>query len=163
MGRWTGTGAAALAALLGACGGAGDQVATPGGGGGAGGPAGGGTPCGTQEAPAVLELAELSPGMGETVAGQPVVHGFRVVRAPGAFADMNLLFPQAHTAGNLVESELGLGFTFRQDGEDIVYEGAPVSWERAPGHVEMRVATTFTTAEGCWYVFPAPLFSYEVE
>jgi hypothetical protein len=145
--------ALALAATLAVAPGCGDDGADG---------AGGSTPtCGTTANPEVLTVTERSPEAESLVANDAVVHRFRIVNAPGMIQEMQFELPASHTAGAPIPARLA--FTVTQEGSDLVYEGAPLTWTTAPGRVEMRIAGTFQTDDGCVYAFPSPLFAYDLD
>lgn len=127
-----------------------------------GGGAGGSAPsCGTAADPEILTVTERSPEAESLVANDAIVHRFRIVNAPGMIQNMQFELPAAHTAGAPTPAQLT--FTVTQEGSDLVYEAAPLTWANAPGRVEMRVAGSFQTDDGCVYAFPSPLFAYDLD
>lgn len=124
--------------------------------------AGGSTPtCGTTAEPELLTITERSPEAESLVANDAIVHRFRIVNAPGIIQNMQFELPAAHTAGAPIPAQLA--FTVTQEGSDLVYVGAPLTWTTAPGRVEMRIAGSFQTEDGCVYAFPSPLFAYDLD
>lgn len=124
--------------------------------------AGGSAPtCGTTAEPELLTITERSPEAESLVANDAIVHSFRIVNAPGMIQDMQFELPAAHTAGMPIPAQLA--FTVTREGSDLVYVGAPLTWTTAPGRVEMRIAGSFQTDDGCVYAFPSPLFAYDLD
>jgi hypothetical protein len=54
-----------------------------------------------------------------------------------------------------------MSFTATQQGADVRYQAAPVTWSNAPSHVELRVAERYQGSGEC-FVLPDPLFAYDV-
>lgn len=119
-----------------------------------------GAVCGTYANPGVLQLTGLSPAPGSTVLNQGIVHGFVVVDAPAIFTNFTLNLGVSHTAG--ISSPADLKFTVTGSGSDLVYQLTVDAWAHAPGHVELEASGGYETLKGCSWVFPTPLFSYDV-
>ncbi len=139
-----------ISVLLGACG---------------GGDSGGGVDantvvCGTHDDPGVLQVIDILPALGSTVVNQGIVHGFTVVNAPAIFSNFTLLYGSTHTAGLSTPSDPT--FQITESGSNLLYRLTVDSWSRAPGHVELRASGGYDTSKGCSWVFPSPLFSYDV-
>ena len=116
--------------------------------------------CGTYADPGKLKLAKLTPAIGASVVNQAIVHGFTVVGAPAVFTNFELRFGDSHTAG--LPTPANPKFPTPVTASDLVYQLTIDSWSRAPGHVELVASTGYETSKGCWWIFPAPLFSYDV-
>jgi hypothetical protein len=120
----------------------------------------GGVVCGTQANPGVLKLTGLSPAIGSTVVNQGIVHAFLVMKAPAVFTNFTLNDGASHTAGRSTPADLEFKVTL--SGSDLVYQLTVDAWSHAPGHVELEASGGYATLEGCSWVFPSPLFSYDI-
>jgi hypothetical protein len=118
--------------------------------------------CGTHAHPGVLKLAGVSPAPGSTVVNQGIVHGFVVVNAPAVFTNFNLNYGVSHTAGLSTPADLKFSVTASASGSDLIYQLTVDRWAYAPGHVELEASGGYDTLKGCSWVFPSPLFSYDV-
>jgi hypothetical protein len=116
--------------------------------------------CGTHANPGILKLENLEPPMGATVANQNIVHGFTVVNAPAEFSHFDLRFGSTHTAG--LPNPESPTFTVVIDGSNVLYQLTIFAWSRSPAHVEMAASAGYDTSAGCAWVFPSPLFSYDI-
>ena len=116
--------------------------------------------CGTVEAPVKFVLKDVAPSAGTTVANQSIAQSFTIVDPPFLFSSLHFTFLPSHTAG--LYSPNPLAFNSLQQGRDIVYTTTVTSWSTAPSHVEMAEQATHLTDSGCAFVFPTPLFSYDV-
>jgi hypothetical protein len=116
--------------------------------------------CGTHANPGVLTLTSLVPALGSTVPNQTIVHGFTVVGAPAVFTNFDLKFRPSHTAGLSVPADPQ--FQVTQSENNVIYQLTIDSWSRAPGHVELVANGWYDTAQNCTWVFPSPLFSYDL-
>jgi len=119
-----------------------------------------GVVCGTRSNPGVLKLTGLSPAIGSTVANQGIVHAFLVVKAPAVFTNFTLNYGASHTAGRSTPADLE--FKVTASGSDLVYQLTVDAWSHAPGHVELEASGGYATLAGCSWVFPSPLFSYDI-
>jgi hypothetical protein len=108
--------------------------------------------------PAVIELTELEPALGESVPNEAIVHSFTVT-GEVAFTSIVFAYSKLHDAG---KASPALELTYSNEGSGVVYTSEPTSWENAPGHIEMAVPVVYETAAGCAYTLPVPLFSYDV-
>jgi hypothetical protein len=116
--------------------------------------------CGSQSEPKVLTLSGISPAAGSSVPNTAIVQSFTI-------AGMHLeILPSftlmaAHTAGQSTPSPVAWSVSI--SGADTVYTSEPITWQIAPGHVELDppgvVEDTTTT---CVSVLPTPTFSYDV-
>jgi hypothetical protein len=116
--------------------------------------------CGTHENPGVLVPTELSPALGATVVNQSIVHSFTIVNAPAEFNSFKIVREDANTAG--VSTPFDLQFQMTKVGSNLFYKMVVDSWSIAPGHVELRAGGSFDTKNGCTWIFPTPLFSYNI-
>jgi hypothetical protein len=117
--------------------------------------------CGTTAAPVTFVLRDVTPAAGTTVANQSIVQKFTLVDPPFMITSgLSFTFLPKHTAGT--PSPLPLQFTIVSDGKDHVYSTTVSSWSTAPGRVEMGVRDVLLTHNDCAFVFPSPLFSYDV-
>jgi hypothetical protein len=116
--------------------------------------------CGTASAPGILKVVNRSPALQASVANQHIVHTFTVLGAPGDYKSLRLVYGEGHTAG--VSSPDDPTFKTTISGSDINYQMTIDSWGSAPGHVVLRVKDGFATAQGCNWVFPSPLFEYDI-
>ena len=121
--------------------------------------AGGGV-CGTHANPGILRLTGLTPAMGASVLNQSIVHGFVVENAPAIFTNFKWQKGDTHTAGISTPSEPTFQVTV--SGSNLIYQTTIDLWSRAPGHVEIVASGGYDTSKGCSWVFPSPLFSYDV-
>ena len=151
-----------LLAALSAAGCGGDESDDGGGQGAGGGTAAPGEGCGTEAAPQTLEVKDLEPTVGAQVPSGPVVHAFTVADAVtevGFFNQFAFLPGPGHTAGTLGAGQTQV--TAMQAGTDLRYTVAPVTWSK-DGHVELSVPLKYKGANGCYSVFPSPLFEYDI-
>jgi hypothetical protein len=117
--------------------------------------------CGTTAAPVTFVLRDVAPAAGTTVANQSIVQKFTIVDPPFMITTgLSFQFLPKHTAGT--PSPLALPFTITSDGKDHVYSTTVDSWSTSPGHVEMGILGTLANDNDCAFVFPTPLFSYDV-
>ena len=116
--------------------------------------------CGTQSAPVTLLIKDVAPAVGTTVPSQSIVQQFTLVDAPFMLTTLKFVYLPEHTAGT--SSPNPLQFTVVAQGKDLVFASTADSWSTAPGHVEVGVPDMLATDNGCVFVFPSPLFSYDV-
>jgi len=116
--------------------------------------------CGTHAEPGILKLTGRSPAMGESVPGQTIVHGFVVENAPAIFTAFTLRYGDSHTAG--MSTPFDPTFQVTVSGNNLIYQMTISAWSRTPGHVEIVANGGYDTSKGCSWVFPSPLFSYDV-
>ena len=116
--------------------------------------------CGTYADPGILKLTNLTPAIGASVVNHAIVHGFTVVGAPAIFTNFELRFGDSHTAG--LPTPANPRFPAPPTASNLVYQLTIDSWSRAPGHVELVASAGYETSKGCWWIFPSPLFSYDV-
>lgn len=116
--------------------------------------------CGTHSNPGVLKLTDVLPATGSTVVNQGIVHGFTIVNAPAEFTSFKIIREDTHTAG--ISTPFDLQFQATKSGNNLYYRMVVESWTIAPGHVELRAAGSYDTKNGCTWVFPSPLYSYEI-
>lgn len=121
---------------------------------------GGGGVCGTHANPGVLKVNARSPALGSTVVNHAIVHGFVVVNAPAIFTNFELNYGNTHTAG--LSTPANPTFQVTVSGSDLIYQLTVDGWSHAPGHVELVASGGYDTTKGCTWVFPSPLFSYDV-
>ncbi len=70
--------------------------------------------------------------------------------------------PTNETTANRTFSPNPLQLTMVQQGKDQVYSATIDAWSTAPGHVEMGVNNMLATNSGCVFLFPSPIFSYDI-
>ena len=116
--------------------------------------------CGTHASPGILKVTGLSPAIGATVANRGIVHGFVVENAPAVFVNFPLNYTAAHSVGLSKPADPKIQAT--QSGSNVIYQFTVDGWSRAPGHVELFVSNGFDTMKNCYWVFPSPLFSYDI-
>jgi hypothetical protein len=116
--------------------------------------------CGTHSNPGILTLTGVTPAPGATVLNRNIVHSFTVVRAPGDFKSLELLYGDGHTAGVSTPEEPKWQ-TMVSD-SDVNYQMIIDGWSNAPGHVVVKVRSGYDTSAGCTWGFPSPLFVYDV-
>jgi len=116
--------------------------------------------CPTGSAPTVLELRDVTPAEGETVVNEDIIQAFTVVSPPGVFESMSFNVSAKHTAGNPDTPALQISVT--QEGQDTRYQINPITWSNAPAHVQLSIGETYLDQDRCAYVFPAPVFSYDI-
>lgn len=119
--------------------------------------------CGTASEPGVLKLSNLIPPLGGSVVNSNIVHSFTVVNAPADYHDFVLLHGDGHSAG-LSTPDSPRFSTNRPDkhGPNLDYQMTVTAWSNAPGHVVLSTNGTFETTKGCRWVFPSPMFAYDV-
>ena len=148
-------------ALIGAACGGDDEGGSGGSGTGTGTGSGAGQPgCGTQEAPQVITLSDVTPAAGATVSAAGVVHRFTTTDAPGFVEMFTFVFGAGNTAGLPTQGSFSFTIMDNLDGT-FTYESAPVDFPMA-GDVEFAVQEVYQFPDGCFYAFPSPLFSYSV-
>ena len=116
--------------------------------------------CGTVEAPVTFVLKDVAPAGGTTVTNQGILEQFTIVDSPFLFSSLTFELLAAHTAGT--SSPNPLAFTLSREGKDLICSTNIDSWSMAPGHVEVAVHGILEGDNGCAFVFPVPLFSYDV-
>jgi hypothetical protein len=116
--------------------------------------------CGTAAEPGRLKLSNLSPALGASVMNSNIVHSFTIVNAPADYYDFALLHGDGHSAG--VSTPDSPRFTTTKTGNNITYQMTIAGWSNAPGHVVLNTNGTFETSKGCRWVFPSPMFSYDI-
>jgi len=116
--------------------------------------------CGTHANPGILKLTGLTPATGTTVLNQNIVHGFVVEKAPAIFTSFSWQYGDTHTAG--ISTPFDPVFQVTESGNNLIYQVTIAGWSRAPGHVEIVASGGYDTSKGCSWVFPSPLFSYDV-
>lgn len=116
--------------------------------------------CGTYDNPGILKVTGLSPALGSTVVNQGIVHGFVVENAPAVFVNFPLQYGPTHTVGLSTPSNPRIQVT--ESGSNVIYQIMVDAWSRAPGHVEIVASDGYGTSKGCFWVFPSPLFSYDI-
>lgn len=115
--------------------------------------------CGGVGAPTELHVGNVTPELGSTVVNDDIVHSFSVLDDI-AFDDMALTLAPAHTAG---ASDPALSFAYKISATTTDYTAAAVTWETAPGHVELNSNAIYQTPDGCAYRLPTPLFAYDLD
>jgi hypothetical protein len=56
-----------------------------------------------------------------------------------------------------------VGWTVALSGADTVYTSEPITWQTAPGHVELDPPNAFEdTTTRCVWALPTPTFSYDI-
>jgi hypothetical protein len=116
--------------------------------------------CGTADAPMAIELKDISPAAGATVPNSGIVETFTIV---GRHLQITPTFalPPAHTAGQPVPAPTQ--WSIAVSGADTVYTSMPLSWEKAPGHVEAdSYGLLETTSDHCISALPKKIFEYDV-
>ena len=116
--------------------------------------------CGTHAEPGILKLTGRTPAIGASVLDQNIVHGFVVENAPAIFTAFTLRYGDTHTAG--ISTPFDPTFQVTVSGSNLIYQMTINAWSRAPGHVEIVASGGYDTSKGCSWVFPSPLFSYDV-
>jgi hypothetical protein len=117
--------------------------------------------CGTEQNPVTFVLKDVAPAAGTSVANQSIVQQFTLLDPPFVLTNgLTFSFPPNHTAGT--PRPLPLQIAVDMSAKDHVYSTTVDSWSTAPGHVEMGERATHLNANGCAFVFPSPLFSYDV-
>ena len=116
--------------------------------------------CGTHADPGILKITGRTPAIGASVLNQNIVHGFVVENAPAIFAAFTLWGGATHTAG--LSTPFEPTFQVTVSGSNLIYQTTIDAWSHAPGHVELVASGGYDTSKGCSWVFPSPLFSYDV-
>ena len=116
--------------------------------------------CGSASAPKLLGLSGISPAAGASVPNSEIVQTFTIddvhLQILPTFALM-----AAHTAGQPTPSPVE--WTITLSGADTVYTSLPITWQTAPGHVELDPPGLLEdTTTHCVSVLPTPTFSYDV-
>jgi len=115
--------------------------------------------CGTVQEPLVLTLKDVKPAAGNSVANAGIVQSFTIV-GKLLKIDPSFAYSAAHTAGGAVPSPVS--WTVVGSGSDTVYTTLPMSWTKAPAHVELSPPGLLEGEDGCVSVLPTPTFSYDV-
>lgn len=116
--------------------------------------------CGTHSDPGILKVTGRTPVIGASVPNQNIVHGFMVDNAPAIFTAFTLRYGDSHTAG--ISTPFEPTFQATVSGSNLIYQMTINTWSHAPGHVEIVASGGYDTSKGCSWVFPSPLFSYDV-
>jgi len=117
--------------------------------------------CGTHSEAGVLTLINIVPAKGASVPNRNIIHSFTVVNAPGDFHDyLDLIYGDGHTAG--VSTPPDPTFQATISGSDVKYQMLIDGWNNAPGHVVLVARGGYDTSKGCTWVFPSPLFEYDI-
>jgi len=144
-----------MAAALAACGGGGSNNANS--------AVDAGGVCGTFANPGILRSTTLSPAMGSSVVNGNVVHRFVVENAPAVFTQFTLKYGPGHTAGLSTPAEPTITVTpSGPSGSTLLYQVTVDAWSQAPGHVELVASNGYETSKKCSWIFPSPLFSYDL-
>jgi hypothetical protein len=114
--------------------------------------------CENLETPDLLNVVDVTPAEGTTVANEEIVHAFTVASASGTFSTLTFAYGTNHDAG--APDPQALKFTPMPSEGSMVYTFDPVVWEQ-PGHVELIETGEYSDGERC-YILPRPLFSYDV-
>ena len=117
--------------------------------------------CGTHANPGVLNVRGHTPAPGTSVVNQGILHTFTVEGAPAYFVNFQLVYGPTHTAGPSIPSDPKIQVTTSAN-NNLTYQFTVDAWSIAPGHVEVRASNGYDTTKGCSWVFPSPLFSYDV-
>ena len=115
-------------------------------------------PCGTDAAPAVFEVVDLSPPLDASVKNDAIVHAFTIADAPGTFQSFTFDYGADHDAGLPVGGSMH--FTISTHVGHVDYVANPFAWSHAPASVVMSVPERYRAADGCVFAFPEPLFRY---
>ncbi|HET7544960.1 MAG TPA: hypothetical protein VFK05_34075 [Polyangiaceae bacterium] len=115
--------------------------------------------CGTVQAPTQLETKNVSPSPGSSVPNASIVQTFTIV---GRHLQISPSFqlPASHTAGKTIPTPSQ--WTISVSGPDTVYTSEPLTWEKAPAHVEIDASGLMATSDGCVFLLPSPLFEYDI-
>jgi hypothetical protein len=117
--------------------------------------------CGSVSAPKLLTLSGIAPAAGSSVPNSAIVQTFTIV---GMHLELTPTFSlmAAHTAGHSTPDPVQ--WTVSLSDADTLYTSEPITWQTAPGHVELDppqgVFVDATTH--CVSVLPTPTFSYDV-
>jgi hypothetical protein len=116
--------------------------------------------CGSESEPMLLKLADVAPAAGSSVPNSAIVQTFTILGSHLGITPTFALMA-AHTAGQPTPSPVGWAITI--SGEDTLYTSQPVTWQTAPGHVELDPPGLLEdTTTHCVSVLPTPTFSYDV-
>lgn len=115
--------------------------------------------CAPADDPAELTIRDVEPAPGSSVANADIVHRFVIADSPGVFTSLQLLLEPEHTAGTL--DPPATMFSIVPSGDDIEYSLPPLRW-MAVGHVQVSFSGGFVDDDGCHYVFPSGVFSYDL-
>ena len=116
--------------------------------------------CGTVDEPLVLELVDVTPADGSSVANSAIVHGFTIVGFDALIRDFSFAKSTLHTAGDPTPATFSITATALAD-DEVRYEFAPLAWSVAPAHVELVAAALYRKDE-CVYSLLPPIFRYDV-
>jgi hypothetical protein len=116
--------------------------------------------CGSESEPIVLTLSGISPVAGASVPNSAIVQTFTI---DGMHLQILPTFALtvAHTAGQPTPSPVG--WTMTLSGANTLYTSQPITWQTAPGHVELAPPGLLEdTKTHCVSILPTPTFSYDV-
>jgi hypothetical protein len=116
--------------------------------------------CGSVSAPKLFTLSGVSPAAGSSVPNSAIVQTFTI---DGTHLEIMPTFAlmAAHTAGK--SSPDPVGWFVSLSGADTLYTSQPITWQTAPGHVELDPpGMVEDTTTHCVWVLPTPTFSYDV-
>jgi hypothetical protein len=115
--------------------------------------------CAPADDPAELTIRDVAPAPGSTVPNADIVHRFVIADSPGVFTSLQLLLEPEHTAGTL--DPPAVMFSIVPMDDDIEYSLPALRW-MAVGHVEVSFGGGFVDDDGCHWVFPPGIFSYDL-
>jgi hypothetical protein len=117
--------------------------------------------CGTESEPVAFRLKDVLPVAGTTVVNKGIVQQFTLEDPPFILSTgLSFILLPKHTAGT--PNPVSLQVMANTSGKDHVYSTTVDSWTTAPGHVELSDNKLRATQSDCVFVFPSPLFSYDV-
>ena len=101
--------------------------------------------------------------MGASVVNRNILHQFMVENAPAVFTQFTLKYGPGHTAGLSTPEEPTISITTSgPSGATLLYQVTVGAWAQAPGHVELIASNGYETSKKCSWIFPSPLFSYDL-
>lgn len=115
--------------------------------------------CGSVQEPQLLTLKDVQPALGASLPNAGIVQTFtiagKLLKIVPSFAT-----PTAHTAGRPTSEPVV--WRYLPSGTDTIYQSAPVTWQTAPGHVELTPPGLLVSTNGCVSTLPSPTFSYDI-
>jgi hypothetical protein len=116
--------------------------------------------CGSVSQPKPFMLSNVTPATGSSVANSGIVQSFTLV---GVHVQLTptLALAAAHTSGGSTPQPVHWLIT--ASGADTVYTSEAITWQTAPGHVELDPpGAVVDTTTNCVSTLPTPVFSYDV-
>jgi hypothetical protein len=116
--------------------------------------------CGNVSQPKPFMLTNVSPTAGSSVPNSGIVQTF-TLSGEHLQITPTLALAATHTAG--LSTPQPVHWLITVSGADTVYTSEAISWQTAPGHVELDPpGAVVDTTTNCVSILPTPVFSYDV-